>query len=144
MTALTFSHKYCIMSIKGRDNMELEGAESCHCEGDHHNQEMLEPKDAHMEALADFFKVFGDKTRIRILYMLKSKELCVCELASCLGMTSPAVSHQLRILKTNRLIKSKRQGKSVFYSLDDQHIHEILGDGMIHVLEMFPDKSCDV
>lgn len=116
---------------------EIEETEGCHCDVHHHNQETIQPKDEHMEALADFFKVFGDKTRVRILYLLKTQELCVCHLAEALGMTSPAVSHQLRILKTNRLIKSKRQGKSVFYSLDDQHIHEILGDGMVHIMEKF-------
>lgn len=121
--------------------MELESTEGCHCEGYHLAEDAIQPKEEHMEALADFFKVFGDKTRVRILYLLRSQELCVCDLASSLGMTSPAISHQLRILKTNRLIKSKRQGKSVIYSLDDQHINEILGDGMIHVMEMFPDKN---
>lgn len=93
-----------------------------------------------IEHLADFFKVFADKTRVRILYLLKESELCVCCIAEKLGMTSPAVSHQLRILKTNRLIKSRREGKEVFYSLNDHHIHHILGDGMIHINEIYPEK----
>lgn len=122
--------------------MDLETG--CRCAGHSHTQETIQPKEENMEALADFFKVFGDKTRVRILYLLKNQELCVCDLANSLEMTSPAISHQLRILKTNRLIKSKRQGKSVIYSLDDQHIHEILGDGMIHVMEMFPDKNQEI
>lgn len=120
---------------------EIDGNEipDC-CDGDHLHLNFAElkekmPSETSMESLADFFKVFGDKTRIRILYLLKEQDLCVCDLAECLGMTSPAVSHQLRILKINRLIKSKRQGKSMFYSLDDLHIHEILSDGMTHIHE---------
>ncbi|MFI3253987.1 MAG: metalloregulator ArsR/SmtB family transcription factor [Eubacteriales bacterium] len=120
---------------------EMDEMELC-CHGDYqHNLEPLEtPSEDAIGLLADFYKIFGDKTRIRILYLLKNQDLCVCDLAECLGMTSPAVSHQLRILKTNRLIKSKRQGKSMFYSLDDQHIHGILNDGMTHVDEMSPQK----
>lgn len=98
------------------------------------------PTEEQMSDLADFFKIFGDKTRVRILYSLKEGELCVCELADAMGMTSPAISHQLRILKTNRLIKSRREGKTVIYSLDDHHIHDILAQSMSHVDEMFPKK----
>lgn len=110
----------------------------CDCHINHYDPAAvagLIPSDQSLEPLADFFKVFGDKTRIKILYLLKEHELCVCDLADCLGMTSPAVSHQLRVLKTNRLIISRRQGKSVFYSLDDQHIHDILAEGMTHISE---------
>lgn len=118
---------------------DLDKIEACqgHCneESEHILEHLDMPSDQSMESLADFFKVFGDKTRIRILYLLKNQELCVCDLADCLGMTSPAVSHQLRILKINRLIKSRRQGKSVYYSLDDQHIHGILGESMTHLTE---------
>lgn len=96
------------------------------------------PSAQSLASLADFFKVFGDGTRIRILYLLQEQELCVCDMAAALSMSSPAVSHQLRILKINRLIKSRRQGKSMFYSLDDHHIHDILAQGMTHVEEKYP------
>jgi ArsR family transcriptional regulator len=85
--------------------------------------------------LAEFFKVFGDSTRIRILYALHEGELCVCDIASLLGMTQTAVSHQLRVLKTSKLVKARRNGKTVFYSLDDDHIHTILNMGMHHITE---------
>ena len=87
--------------------------------------------------LAELFKVFGDSTRIRILYALFERELCVCDIAGILGLTQTAVSHQLRVLKTNKLVKARRDGKVVFYSLDDDHIHSILGMGIQHLSEEF-------
>ncbi len=96
-----------------------------------------------IENLADFFKIFGDKTRIRILYILKESdedELCVSCIAKHLNMSNPAVSQQLKILKTNRLIKSRKDGKEVYYSLNDYHIHHILDDGIVHINEIFPQK----
>ncbi|MFI3249700.1 MAG: metalloregulator ArsR/SmtB family transcription factor [Eubacteriales bacterium] len=116
------------------------------CDGNHEHTTFAQlekslPTEQSTENLADFFKVFGDKTRIRILYLLKEQELCVCDLAECLNMTSPAVSHQLRILKMHRLVKSKRDGKSMFYSLDDHHIHGILADGMNHITEKYHRHS---
>lgn len=86
-------------------------------------------------ALADLFKNFGDGTRIRILYVLLEAEVCVCDLAMLLGMTQSAVSHQLRILKTAKLIKARREGKTVFYSLADDHVATLLLQGMEHVCE---------
>ena len=85
--------------------------------------------------LAEFFKVFGDSTRIRILYALHENELCVCDIAGILGMTQTAVSHQLRVLKSSKLVKARRSGKTVFYALDDDHIHTILNMGMDHIAE---------
>lgn len=85
--------------------------------------------------LAELFKVFGDSTRIRILFVLFEAEVCVCDLAEVLGMTSSAVSHQLRILKQNRLVKSRRDGKSIFYSLADDHVRDIIREGMDHIAE---------
>ncbi|MCC8044479.1 MAG: metalloregulator ArsR/SmtB family transcription factor [Clostridiales bacterium] len=85
--------------------------------------------------LAELFKVFGDSTRIRILYVLFEAEVCVCDLASALNMNQSAISHQLRILKTNRLVKSRREGKSVFYSLADDHVRTILAQGEEHLSE---------
>ncbi len=85
--------------------------------------------------LAEFFRVFGDSTRIRILYALSQSELCVCDIASLLGMGQSAISHQLRILKQMRLVKFRRDGKSVLYSLADSHIQTILAQGMEHIGE---------
>ena len=85
--------------------------------------------------LAELFKVFGDSTRIRILYVLFEEEICVQELADRLGMTQSAVSHQLKILKQSKLIKSRREGKSAFYSLSDDHVRSIINQGLEHVQE---------
>ena len=93
------------------------------------------PPDEELFALADLFKIFGDSTRIRILYVLFETELCVCDIARLLGMNLSAISHQLRILKQARLVKFRRAGKTVYYSLDDDHIHAILDQGMEHVRE---------
>lgn len=85
--------------------------------------------------LAELFKVFGDPTRVRILFTLSAGELCVCDIASVLNMTQSAISHQLRILKANRLVKFRREGKTVFYSLADAHVATILQQGLQHVCE---------
>ena len=85
--------------------------------------------------LAEFFRVFGDSTRIRILYVLFEAEVCVCDLAAALNMTQSAISHQLKILKQNRLIKSRREGKSIFYSLADDHVRTIIAQGQEHIEE---------
>ena len=83
--------------------------------------------------LSEVFRVFGDSTRIRILYALFESELCVCDIAALLGMTQSAVSHQLRILKDAKLVRFRRDGKSVFYALDDDHVRMILRVGMEHL-----------
>jgi ArsR family transcriptional regulator len=93
------------------------------------------PEEETLYDLAEFFKVFGDSTRIRILYALRETELCVCDIASLLGLTQTAVSHQLRVLKNSKLVKARRSGKTVFYSLDDAHIHSILDMGIHHLKE---------
>ena len=85
--------------------------------------------------LAELFKVFGDSTRIRILFVLSMTEMCVCDLAEALNMTASAISHQLRILKQSKLVKNRREGKTVFYSLDDDHVKAIIDQGMEHVEE---------
>ena len=85
--------------------------------------------------LAELFKVFGDSTRIRILYKLSDKEICVQEIADSLGMTQSAISHQLKILKQSKLIKSRRDGKSILYSLADDHVRSIINQGLEHVEE---------
>lgn len=95
----------------------------------------LLPSEDDLYDLAELFKVFGDSTRIKILYVLFESELCVCDIAQLLGMTQSAVSHQLRILKSNKLVKFRREGKTVFYSLDDDHVRSILSLGMEHLDE---------
>lgn len=84
---------------------------------------------------AELFKVFGDSTRMKILYLLLESELCVCDIVALLGATQSAVSHQLRILKQSRLVRFRKQGRSVFYSLADEHVRTILGNGMEHIME---------
>ena len=85
--------------------------------------------------LAEVFKVFGDSTRIKILYVLSESEMCVCDIAQLLNMNQSAISHQLRILKTNKLVKARREGKTVFYSLDDDHVRKIIEMGLEHLYE---------
>ena len=85
--------------------------------------------------LADLFKVFGDPPRIRILSVLSKQELCVQDIADALSMTQSAISHQLRILKQSALVKFRREGKTIFYSLEDEHVHSILSLGMEHLEE---------
>lgn len=85
--------------------------------------------------LAELFRIFGDSTRIKILYALHEHELCVCDIAALLGMTVSAISHQLRILKSAKLVTFRREGKTVFYALADGHVHAILGQGMEHICE---------
>ncbi len=93
------------------------------------------PDEDSLFALADLYKIFGDSTRLRILYVLYETELCVCDIAELCGMTVSAISHQLRILKQSRLVKYRKSGKSVFYSLDDEHVHSILAQGIEHLNE---------
>ena len=88
--------------------------------------EQTMPEETELYDLAELFKVFGDSTRIRILFVLSSAEVCVCDLARVLNMTQSAISHQLRILKQNKLVKSRREGKSIFYSLADGHVSTII------------------
>ena len=93
------------------------------------------PAEDDLDDLADFFKIFGDTTRIKILYVLLCSEMCVCDLAQILNMTQSAISHQLRVLKGNKLVKFRREGKTVFYSLADDHVRRIINQGMEHVEE---------
>ena len=93
------------------------------------------PGDETLYDLAELFKVFGDSTRIKILYALFEAELCVCDIAQLLGLTQSAVSHQLRVLKNSRLVKFRKDGKTVFYSLADDHVRKIIAQGMEHVNE---------
>lgn len=83
--------------------------------------------------LADTFKALADPTRIRIISILAETELCVCDLAATLGMTQSAVSHQLRLMSSMRLVKNRKAGRMVYYALDDKHIHDLFQRGLAHV-----------
>ena len=93
------------------------------------------PEETELYDLAELFKVFGDSTRIRILFVLFEAEVCVCDLAQALNMTQSAISHQLKILKQNKLVKSRREWKSIFYSLADDHVRTIISMGREHIEE---------
>lgn len=94
-----------------------------------------QPDDEILYDLAELFKVFGDSTRIKILYSLFETELCVYDIARLLNLSQSSVSHQLRILKGSKLVKFRREGKSIFYSLDDEHVRAIISMGLEHVEE---------
>ena len=102
------------------------------CESNEIHEDLLKivdetlPEETELYDLAELFKVFGDSTRIRILFVLFEAEVCVCDLAKALNMTQSAISHQLRILKQSKLVKSRREGKSIFYSLADDHVRTII------------------
>ena len=112
-----------------------------HCESKHTHRAVVDritaimPDDDQVIDLAELFKVFGDSTRIKILGALRGGELCVCDISTAVGMTVSAVSHQLRILKQARLVQYRREGKTVFYSLSDDHVRSIIGQGMEHIEE---------
>ena len=114
------------------------------CDFIHAHEELVEkvrrelPGEDTLYDLTELFRIFGDSTRIRILYVLFESEMCVCDIAALLGMTQSAISHQLRSLKQSRLVKARREGKTVFYSLADGHVRTILDQGMEHVAELLP------
>lgn len=93
------------------------------------------PPEEQLFNLAEFFKVFGDTTRIRILYTLFQSEMCVCDIAHLLDMSQSAISHQLRVLKNAKLVKFRKEGRVVYYSLDDDHVKAIFDQGYQHILE---------
>lgn len=111
------------------------------CDGFEVHEDLLKivnetlPEETELYDLAELFKVFVDSTRIRILFVLFEAEVCVCDLAKALNMTQSAISHQLRILKQNKLVKSRREGKSIFYSLADDHVRTIINQGREHIEE---------
>lgn len=126
---------------KGKKHCCHHGVEEIQCETIEVHEELVRivneklPKEEELYDLAELFKVFGDSTRIRILFVLLEAEVCVCDLAAALNMTQSAVSHQLRILKQNKLVKSRREGKSIFYSLADGHVRTIIDQGREHIEE---------
>ena len=93
------------------------------------------PEEDKLYDLADLYKIFGDSTRLKIMCLLLRSEMCVCDIADVLNMNQSAISHQLRVLKQNKLVKNRREGKSVIYSLADQHVMSILSQGMEHISE---------
>ena len=93
------------------------------------------PDENKLYDLAELFKVFGDSTRIKIIWALFESEMCVCDIAYLLNMTQSAISHQLRVLKAARLVRYRREGKTIYYSLDDSHVQQIFEMGMEHILE---------
>ena len=111
------------------------------CDFIHAHEEIVEkvrgtiPGEDTLYDLTELFRIFGDSTRIRILYVLLESEMCVCDIAQLLGMTQSAISHPLQVLKKSKLVKYRREGKTVFYSLADGHVRTILGQGMEHVTE---------
>lgn len=124
--------------ISNMNNID-DTVECCECNEVH--EELLKivnetmPEETELYDLAELFKAFGDSTRIRILFVLFEAEVCVCDLAKVLNMTQSAISHQLRILKQNKLVNSRREGKSVFYSLADGHVRTIIAQGREHIEE---------
>lgn len=118
---------------------DIKNIENCSCQIIHEDvvnkvKEYI-PQDEILYDLADLFKVLGDSTRIKILCALLQAEMCVCDISSLLGMTQSAISHQLRVLKQARLVKYRKDGKSVYYSLDDEHVKSIFDQGLIHIKE---------
>jgi len=111
----------------------------CECETIHaeavSNARKRMPEDEALYTLSDFFKVFGDSTRVRILWALDAGELCVCDLAVLLGMTRSAISHQLHSLRDADLVRFRREGKIVYYALSDDHVKDILEKGFEHINE---------
>ena len=109
----------------------------CECTVIH--QEVIDkiklPEEELLYDLGDFFKILGDSTRIKILSALFQSEMCVCDIAALLGMTQSAISHQLRVLKQGRLVKHRKEGQVVYYSLDDDHIKHIVDQGLTHISE---------
>ena len=93
------------------------------------------PDDDTLDELEELFKIFGDSTRIKILYALHIKEMCVMDISLALGMSQSAISHQLRVLRQTRLIRSRRDGKNIYYSLADEHVHTIISMGLEHIEE---------
>lgn len=119
--------------------MNTEGLELCNCTLIHENiiQKVCNKtlEETIVNDLSELFKAIGDPTRIRILNILMNTEACVCDIAALLNMTQSAISHQLRVLKSAKLVKARKEGKVVFYSLDDEHVRDIFDRGLNHVKE---------
>ena len=118
---------------------QMQPVERCDCEVIHEeiviNVRAKMPQEETLYDLAELFKIFGDSTRIKILWALDESEMCVCDLAVLLNMTQSAISHQLRVLKQADMVKNRKEGKIVFYSLIDEHVKQIFDQGLIHITE---------
>ncbi len=127
------------MNVIEKDISEKDIVECCELHHVHenlvHQVEDGMPGEKMLQSLADFYKIFGDMTRVKMLCVLAQSELCVCDLAEVTGMTQSAISHQLRVLKQSKLVKNRRDGKTVYYSLADDHIQSILNQGLEHISE---------
>ncbi|HCM91039.1 MAG TPA: transcriptional regulator [Lachnospiraceae bacterium] len=128
------------MSADKKINEEKNGTYTCGCGETHGTTELARilaemPPEEEIYDLADFFKIFADSTRIRILCTLLYGEMCVSEIGDALDMTQSAISHQLRVLKQAKLVKNRREGKTIYYSLSDGHIMSILSQGLEHIEE---------
>ncbi|KAB3534865.1 helix-turn-helix transcriptional regulator [Alkaliphilus pronyensis] len=123
-------------------NIKKKELDTCSCNIIHkeivHKVSENMPQEEKLYDLAELFKVFGDTTRIRILYALFASEMCVCDIAALLNMTQSAISHQLRVLKQARLVKYRKEGKVVYYSLDDDHVKNIFDEGFEHIQHTNP------
>lgn len=121
----------------------LKDIEKCNCEVIHEDVvntvKNKMPDEGNLCDLSELFKVFGDSTRIKILWALDESEMCVCDIAYLLNMTQSAISHQLRVLKEARLVKNRKEGKIVYYSLDDEHVKQIFDQGITHIKEQNND-----
>lgn len=122
-----------------RQDLKIDTATTCVTKGIHEKivsyVKKRIPENRRLSELADLFKLFGDGTRIGILWALSESEMCVCDICALLHMKQPAVSHQLKNLKQARIVKNRRDGKVIYYSLDDDHIRKLLNLGMEHVRE---------
>lgn len=118
---------------------KMQPIETCDCDVIHEDVvnrvKSKMPQEETLYDLAELYKVFGDSTRIKILWALDEAEMCVCDLAVLLGMTKSAISHQLRVLKQTNLVKNRREGKMVFYSLKDEHVKQLFDQGLAHIAE---------
>lgn len=114
-------------------------APMCECESIHthivQEKQSEMPKEEEIYELADFFKIFGDSTRMSILLAIDDGPMCVCDIAATLGMTKSAVSHQLKILRQSNLVRYKKTGKNVFYTLSDEHVRDIIETALEHIRE---------
>nr|WP_276662957.1 metalloregulator ArsR/SmtB family transcription factor [Syntrophomonas wolfei] len=132
-------NNYSNVGLEVRDSMTTAGEDCCEVQCIHEDKVNLARRERLAEdtvmALADIFKTLGDATRLRILSALMQQELCVCDLAAVIDMSDSAVSHQLRVLRSQKLVKFRREGKVVYYSLADDHVRTLFAQGLEHVNE---------
>ena len=130
-----YSHVH-IKDVRGIDKINDEKCEVTLIHEDNVKKAINElPDDELIADLSDMFKIFGDQTRVKILMALESGEMCVCDIAAVMDMSQSAISHQLRVLKQSNIVKTRRQGKVVYYSISDNHVKEIFDIAIVHVQE---------